>query len=119
MSFNWLTHENIIYSENTVEYLDKYVKVASFDLDHTLIKPKGKRTHPKDKEDFEFVFPNIGDVLNKYNDLGFSIIIFSNQSSLNIKPDKKKNSFIKNTKIKRFSISKIQYSCTSVYFKFK
>lgn len=90
MSFNWLTHENIIYSENIVEYLNKSVKVASFDLDHTLIKPKGKRTHPKDEEDFEFVFPNISDVLKKYNDLGFSIIIFSNQSSLNIKPDKKK-----------------------------
>ena len=97
MYFKWLTYENIIYSENTVEYLDKNVKVAGFDLDHTLIKPKGKRTHPKDEEDFEFVFQNIGDVLNKFNNLGFNIIIFSNQSKLNLKPDKK-NSFIKNTK---------------------
>ena len=50
MYFKWLTYENIIYSENTVEYLDKNVKVAGFDLDHTLIKPKGKRTHPKMKK---------------------------------------------------------------------
>ena len=29
-------------------------KIAAFDLDHTLIKPKGGLTFPKDENDFTF-----------------------------------------------------------------
>ena len=90
MSINWKQEENIIYSENIVKYNIQKVKVAGFDLDHTLIKPKGKRVHPKDIDDFEYVFPNIIDKLTEIHNNGFSIVIFSNQDDLNNKPEKKK-----------------------------
>lgn len=86
---SWKQHGTIIYSENIVKYLIKKVKIAGFDLDHTLIKPKGKRVHPKDKDDFEYVFSNIVDKLKELHYNGFSILIFSNQDNLNNKPDKK------------------------------
>ena len=81
MSINWKQEENIIYSENIVKYNIQKVKVAGFDLDHTLIKPKGKRVHPKDIDDFEYVFPNIIDKLTEIHNNGFSIVIFSNQDT--------------------------------------
>tara|TARA_B110000285_G_scaffold219568_1_gene270278 strand:- start:76 stop:1140 length:1065 start_codon:yes stop_codon:yes gene_type:complete len=55
--------------------------IAGFDLDHTLIKPKDNKVHPKDKDDFELCFPNIKDKLKKLIEDGYNIVIFSNQSS--------------------------------------
>ena len=62
--------------------------IAGFDLDHTLIKPKSGKTHPKDKDDIELCFPNIKEKLLEFHEKGYSIVIFSNQSSFN-KPDRK------------------------------
>lgn len=57
-------------------------KIAAFDLDHTLIKPKGGFTFPKDENDFTFyntfVLERIQDLYNK----GFMIVIITNQSKL-------------------------------------
>ena len=89
MTLKWISNDYIIYSENPVQYLTPKVKVAGFDLDHTLIKPIGARTHPKDNNDYEYVFPSIVKKLKKLHYDGFSILIFSNQSDLNKKPDKK------------------------------
>ena len=78
-------------SENTLLYflpnkkilLDKkYTKLASFDLDHTLIKPKDNRVHPKSIDDFELVFENIIDKLTELYKQNYNIVIFSNQSDL-------------------------------------
>lgn len=63
-------------------------KIAGFDLDHTLIKPKSGKTHPKDKDDMEICFPNIKEKLNELHKNDYSIVIFSNQSSFD-KPEKK------------------------------
>ena len=63
-------------------------KIAGFDLDHTLIKPKSGKTHPKDKDDMELCFPNIKEKLTELHKNDFSLVIFSNQSSFD-KPDKK------------------------------
>ena len=38
-------------------------KIASFDLDHTLIRPNNNRVHPKNIDDFELVFENVVDKL--------------------------------------------------------
>jgi bifunctional polynucleotide phosphatase/kinase len=55
--------------------------IAGFDLDHTLIKPKDNKVHPKDKEDIELCFPNIKEKLTELIGNGYDIVIFSNQST--------------------------------------
>lgn len=65
----------------------KYSKIAMFDLDHTLVKPLGKRVHPKDSHDWEFMFTDTGKdiVLNKLQRLvedGYLLVIISNQSGV-------------------------------------
>ena len=89
MTLKWISNDYIIYSENIVSYVSDKAKVAGFDLDHTLIKPNGARTHPKDAADYEYVFPSIIEKMQKLHYEGFSILIFSNQSDLNKKPDRK------------------------------
>jgi bifunctional polynucleotide phosphatase/kinase len=54
-------------------------RVACFDLDHTLIKPKSGKTFPVDKNDWTWIYKNVPDRLKElYND-NFNIIIFTNQ----------------------------------------
>jgi len=89
MSLNWISTESIIYSELIVKHLTPSIKVVGFDLDHTIIKPIGKRVHPKDKNDYEYVFENVKSKMLELHNDGFNIIIFSNQSELHSKPEKK------------------------------
>lgn len=66
----------------TVHYINNFSNfknLACFDLDHTLIKPKGKRKLPKDKNDYEFM-KNVKETLKKYYNNNYNIVIFSNQS---------------------------------------
>ena len=55
-------------------------KIAAFDYDHTLVCPKDGATLPKDVDDWQWLYPNIPDQLKRYNDEGFSVVIFTNQS---------------------------------------
>jgi len=55
-------------------------KIASFDYDWTLVKPKSNHTIPKNIEDWMWLRQNVPDVLRSYYDKGYSIIIFTNQS---------------------------------------
>ena len=55
-------------------------KIASFDYDHTLVCPKDGKTMPSDVEDWMWMYPNIPEQLKRYNDEGFTIVIFTNQS---------------------------------------
>jgi len=55
-------------------------KLALFDLDWTLIKPKDHRKFPKDSSDWQFLFPNVISKLNKLYDDGYTVIILTNQS---------------------------------------
>jgi bifunctional polynucleotide phosphatase/kinase len=63
-------------------------KVAFFDLDYTLIKPKSGRKFPKDKDDYIYMYENIIERLNEYISDKYMIYIISNQSGL-LKEDKK------------------------------
>ena len=55
-------------------------KIAAFDFDWTLVKPKENRKFPKSVDDWEWLFPTIPDKIHKlYND-GYMIVIFTNQS---------------------------------------
>jgi bifunctional polynucleotide phosphatase/kinase len=56
-------------------------RVAAFDMDHTLIKPKDGRTFPNDENDWEWMYPG-GHVQKKLKELyesGYDIVIFTNQ----------------------------------------
>jgi bifunctional polynucleotide phosphatase/kinase len=54
--------------------------VAAFDLDHTLLKPKGTRKFPKNKDDAEYAFPGVHERLLELRQRGYKIVIFTNQS---------------------------------------
>lgn len=86
---NYSVRDNLIYSIDFMNIDNKTVKIAGFDLDHTLIRPKNNKVFPKSRDDFELVFPDIIDLLNNLVIDKYIIIIFSNQSDLNNKEDKK------------------------------
>ncbi len=84
---NFITNEEnqFIYSfpkKNSIQ------KVAFFDLDYTLIKPKSGRKFPKDKDDYIYMYENVMEQLNEYISDKYMICIISNQSGL-LKEDKK------------------------------
>ena len=57
-------------------------KVASFDLDGTLIKTKSKKRFPIDKDDYIYAFDNVDSKLNKLIVSGYKIVIFTNQNGI-------------------------------------
>ena len=60
----------------------EYPKIACFDLDYTLIKPKSGKKFPVDKNDWEWLFPNVPDKLREYYEKKYTIVIFTNQKKL-------------------------------------
>ncbi len=72
----WLIEDSVRYilSNNT------NTKIAGFDLDHTLIKPKNNKKFPKDKDDWIFCY-DINKILKLKSE--YNIIIISNQSKFN------------------------------------
>lgn len=55
-------------------------KIAAFDYDWTLVSPKDGKTFPKDVDDWQWLYSNIPEELKGYNDEGYTIVIFTNQS---------------------------------------
>ena len=82
---NWDKKGSIYYLINSDKIKSK---IASFDLDYTLIKPH-KSVHPKDINDWELCFDILKEKLNYFYKNDFSLVIFSNQSSFN-NPDRQK-----------------------------
>ena len=113
MSLKWITTPNILYTENNICHLTPTIKIAGFDLDHTIIKPIGKNIHPKDPADFEYVFDNIAEKMIALHNSGFSIIIFSNQDDL-IKKSAKKAIVL--SRIQRLYTEVFQYNSIPVQF---
>ncbi len=84
----------------TTEYLeDEYYKMlfeirksnnlAMFDLDHTLIKPLSGGTFPKYPDDWTLI-QKVVYFANKYNNLGYNMVIVSNQKKFNKEEFEKK-----------------------------
>jgi bifunctional polynucleotide phosphatase/kinase len=59
-------------------------KLACFDLDHTLLKPKGNRKFAKGPDDAQLVFDNIPEKLQELRDDGWKIVIFTNQKKKDV-----------------------------------
>lgn len=55
-------------------------KIAAFDYDETIIKPKSNARVPKDIDDWIWLRPNVPDILHKTYENGYCIMIFTNQS---------------------------------------
>ena len=48
-------------------------KIAAFDYDHTLVKPKTNGTFPKDVDDYIWLRPNVPDVVKEYYTKGLQL----------------------------------------------
>jgi len=66
-----------IYTVGDAKYSEK---MAGFDYDWTLISPKDGKTFPSNIDDWKWLYPNIPEILKKYYEDGFMIVIISNQS---------------------------------------
>ncbi len=55
-------------------------KVAMFDYDHTLVKPKTGNTFPKDVDDWTWTYPSVPETLKTYYEKGYAIVVFTNQT---------------------------------------
>jgi bifunctional polynucleotide phosphatase/kinase len=78
--------DNIIAIDETgYDLLEKKIKIASFDLDNTLITTKGKHIFPKNKDDWKFLNNNVENKIKNLYNSGFKIVIFSNQNGISKK----------------------------------
>jgi bifunctional polynucleotide phosphatase/kinase len=75
------SNKEVIFSLNNLK--GEKVKIAGFDMDHTLIKPRKGHRFPKTPNDMELNTPNVISMLKKFHYNGYTIIIFSNQSPRN------------------------------------
>lgn len=57
-------------------------KLAIFDFDGTLVRPKEGRRFPKDKSDWEWLRPSVPDKLRKYAKEKYRLVIVTDQSKL-------------------------------------
>lgn len=55
-------------------------KVAAFDYDWTLVRPKNNRRFPKDADDWQWFRQSVLHVLKRYYDEGYGIFVFTNQT---------------------------------------
>ncbi|CDI97859.1 bifunctional polynucleotide [Echinococcus multilocularis] len=74
-------------------YKDRKAKVSSkvlgLDLDGTVITPASGRVFPVDANDWKLISPQIPDILKRFADEGYAIVIMSNQGGLEKMQDKK------------------------------
>ena len=86
------TLNNLIYKINLSNKKDKQKsKIAGFDLDSTLIKTKSGRVHAKDRDDWQFFSDRVVEKLVELSENGYNIVIFTNQSGLGEKEEKRKD----------------------------
>lgn len=81
--WEWKKYKNVIIRKTINNKIS--TKIAGFDLDFTLIKPKHFRKFPINENDWEWFHPNIPIILKQlYND-SWTIVIFSNQAGIQLK----------------------------------
>lgn len=57
-------------------------KVLGFDMDTTLITTKSGKTFPVNSDDWRILYPKIPEIVQKYANDGFRIVIFTNQKGI-------------------------------------
>lgn len=81
MLVKWNITKN--YLEGTTTNFKFMDKIASFDLDNTIIKTKSNKKFPIDEHDWIFMYDNVQDKLTDLIKRKYCVIIISNQSGLN------------------------------------
>ncbi|XP_053609861.1 uncharacterized protein F21D5.5 [Plodia interpunctella] len=66
----------------TSKGLKSSTKIAAFDMDGTIIKPKSGKVHPVDTGDWQIAFPPVSQKLKEKHMEGFKIVILSNQAPI-------------------------------------
>ncbi|XP_011352161.1 uncharacterized protein F21D5.5 isoform X2 [Ooceraea biroi] len=69
----------MIYTASSVQHRSK---IAAYDMDGTLIKPKSGLVFPKDCSDWQLLYPDIPGKLKQFHANGYKIVIFTNQAGL-------------------------------------
>ena len=59
-----------------------FTKIAGFDLDFTIVKPKNFRRFPKNKDDWIFLNDHVKKKLKELYNEGYRIVIFTNQGGI-------------------------------------
>jgi bifunctional polynucleotide phosphatase/kinase len=67
----------VIYNLHNAIYKKK---MAGFDYDWTLVKPKGERTFPKDINDWELLYDNVPNFIKECYEKNCMVVIFTNQT---------------------------------------
>ena len=70
------------YYEGTTKNFVMTSKVASFDLDQTLIDTKSGKKFPKDGNDWVWKYPNVPEKIKELSRENYSIMIISNQAGI-------------------------------------
>lgn len=67
----------LVVIENKFRYRRK---MMGLDYDHTIVKPQGRRQFPKDVDDWTWLRPNVPEIIRKFYEKGYAIVVFTNQS---------------------------------------
>ncbi|GAA5890202.1 hypothetical protein JCM5296_002848 [Sporobolomyces johnsonii] len=55
-------------------------KIAAFDIDGTIIKPKSGASFPKDADDWKFLWPEVVSKIREASHSGYAVVLVSNQA---------------------------------------
>lgn len=67
---------NFVSISNNFRYRKK---IIGLDFDHTIVKPKNNKTFPSNKDDWEWLRPNVPEIIMEYYNKGYAIVVFTNQ----------------------------------------
>jgi len=77
------------------EQPNKLDKIASFDLDSTLITSKSGRRFPKDPKDWKWLYSEVPKKLKILHETGWKLIVFTNQNGISLGRVKLKDFYTK------------------------
>lgn len=75
-----MDNESVFEINGPIDNTNK--KLACFDYDWTLVKPKNDKTFPSNKDDWEWLRPNVPKKIKELSSEGYSIYIFTTQTKL-------------------------------------
>eukprot|EP01091_Cochliopodium_minus_P020133 TRINITY_DN869_c2_g1_i1.p1 TRINITY_DN869_c2_g1~~TRINITY_DN869_c2_g1_i1.p1 ORF type:complete len:412 (+),score=131.78 TRINITY_DN869_c2_g1_i1:64-1299(+) len=80
LGLQWDEDDTILFC--TSDEIKITSKIASFDMDSTLISVKSSSKFPKNRDDWEFWDESVPQKLKELKEKGFTIVIFSNQAGI-------------------------------------
>ncbi|CAH6421745.1 3 phosphatase [uncultured virus] len=80
---NWIITDEYLVGNYQNLNLNNNSKLAIFDLDHTLIKPKSNEMFPKNENDWQFFDEYVINNILNLSKKGYDLIIITNQKNLN------------------------------------